>query len=146
MEVQVIIIFKYKKADISMFISLENIKNEKLIDARSEEEHKAMPLCKYNVPVISKKEHNFLKKYIYLAIPIILYGLIKNRKVIEKDLITISENKIKKVVIGCSQGRLRSPIVCIYARILGIKSYVLKNGIKQYYVPRKRGIKSWFKL
>ncbi|MBO3444166.1 hypothetical protein [Clostridium sp. CCUG 7971] len=129
-----------------MFISLENIKSEKLIDVRSEEEHKVMPLCQYNVPVISKKEHNILKKNIYFAIPIILCGLIKNRSVIEKHLITISDNKTKKVVIGCSQGRLRSPIVCIYARVLGIKSYVLKNGIKQYYVHRERGIKSWFKL
>ncbi len=129
-----------------MFIKLENIENEKLIDVRSEEEHKEMPLCKYNIPVINKNEHNILRKNIYLAIPIILYGLIKNRKLIKRDLLTISDNKAKKVVIGCSQGRLRSPIVCIYARILGIKSFVLKNGIKQYYVPKERGIKSWFKL
>lgn len=129
-----------------MFIKLENIENEKLIDVRSEEEHKEMPLCKYNIPVINKNEHNILRKNIYLAIPIILYGLIKNRKLIKRDLLTISDNKAKKVVMGCSQGRLRSPIVCIYARILGIKSFVLKNGIKQYYVPKERGIKSWFKL
>lgn len=129
-----------------MFIKLENIENEKLIDVRSEEEHKEMPLCKYNIPVINKNEHNILRKNIYLAIPIILYGLIKNRKLIKRDLLTISDNKAKKVVIGCSQGRLRSPIVCIYARMLGIKSFVLKNGIKQYYVPKERGIKSWFKL
>lgn len=129
-----------------MFIKLENIENEKLIDVRSEEEHKEMPLCKYNIPVINKNEHNILRKNIYLAIPIILYGLIKNRKLIKRDLLTISDNKAKKVVMGCSQGRLRSPIVCIYARMLGIKSFVLKNGIKQYYVPKKRGIKSWFKL
>ena len=129
-----------------MFIKLENIENEKLIDVRSEEEHKEMPLCKYNIPVINKNEHNILRKNIYLAIPIILYGLIKNRKLIKRDLLTISDNKTKKVVIGCSQGRLRSPIVCIYARMLGIKSFVLKNGIKQYYVPKERGIKSWFKL
>lgn len=129
-----------------MFIKLENIENEKLIDVRSEEEHKEMPLCKYNIPVINKNEHNILRKNIYLAIPIILYGLIKNRKLIKRDLLTISDNKTKKVVIGCSQGRLRSPIVCIYARMLGIKSFVLKNGIKQYYLPKERGIKSWFKL
>lgn len=129
-----------------MFIKLENIENEKLIDVRSEEEHKEMPLCKYNIPVINKNEHNILRKNIYLAIPIILYGLIKNRKLIKRDLLTISDNKAKKVVIGCSQGRLRSPIVCIYARMLGIKSFVLKNGIKQCYVPKERGIKSWFKL
>lgn len=129
-----------------MFIKLENIENEKLIDVRSEEEYKEMPLCKYNIPVINKNEHNILRKNIYLAIPIILYGLIKNRKLIKRDLLTISDNKTKKVVIGCSQGRLRSPIVCIYARMLGIKSFVLKNGIKQYYVPKERGIKSWFKL
>lgn len=129
-----------------MFIKLENIENEKLIDVRSEEEHKEMPLCKYNIPVINKNEHNILRKNIYLAIPIILYGLIKNRKLIKRDLLTISDNKAKKVVMGCSQGRLRSPIVCIYARMLGIKSFVLKNGIKQYYVPKERGIKSWFKL
>lgn len=128
-----------------MFIRLENIKNEKLIDVRSEEEHKAMPLCQYNIPVINKKEHNILKKYIS-SYTNNTYGLIKNRKVIKRDLINISENKTKKVVVGCSQGRLRSPIVCIYARMLGIKSYVLKNGIKQYYIPRERGIKNWFKL
>ena len=82
-----------------MFIKLENIENEKLIDVRSEEEHKEMPLCKYNIPVINKNEHNILRKNIYLAIPIILYGLIKNRKLIKRDLLTISDNKAKKVVM-----------------------------------------------
>lgn len=131
-----------------MFIDLKDLKDEVLIDVRSCEEYISMPLCKYNIPVINQKDHKFLKKHLYIALFIIFYGLIKNRKMIKKELLDKSDNRKNEIVLGCSQGRLRSPIVCIYARLIGIKSKVLKGGIKQYYKPKegKNKWKSWFEI
>lgn len=129
-----------------MYIKLENIKDEVTIDVRSKEEFEKMPLFKYNIPVIDEKDHRLLKKYIMIAFPIILIGLIKNRKIIKGDLLRLSNNKEKTIVIGCSQGRLRSPIVAFYSRCLGIDTNILEGGIKQYYKPAKKGIKKWFSI
>lgn len=129
-----------------MYIKLENIKDEVTIDVRSKEEFEKMPLFKYNIPVIDEKEHKLLKKYIMIAFPIILIGLIKNRRIIREDLLRLSNNKEKTIVIGCSQGRLRSPIVAFYSRCLGIDTKILEGGIKQYYKPVEKGIKKWFSI
>ena len=131
-----------------MFLNLSDIKNEVLVDVRSYEEYVSMQLSEHNIPIINQKEHKFLKKHIYLAIFIILYGLIKNRKMITQELLNKSDNRKNKLVIGCSQGRLRSPIICIYARFIGIESYVLKGGIKQYFKPKraKNKWKNWFEI
>lgn len=111
-----------------MYIKLEDIKDEVTIDVRSKEEFEKMPLFKYNVPVIDEKDHKLLKKYIMIAFPIILIGLIKNRKNIKRDLLRLSNNKEKTIVLGCSQGRLRSPIVAFYSRCLGIDTKILEGG------------------
>ncbi len=129
-----------------MYIKLEDIKDEVTIDVRSKEEFEKMPLFKYNVPVIDEKDHKLLKKYIMIAFPIILIGLIKNRKNIKRDLLRLSNNKEKTIVLGCSQGRLRSPIVAFYSRCLGIDTKILEEGIKQYFKPVKKGIKKWFSI
>lgn len=105
-----------------------------------------MKLFKHHIPVIDEKSHQFLKKHLVLAIPIILHGLYKNRHFIKNELLNLSENNKYHLVIGCSQGRLRSPIIAIYAKMLGIKCCVLKGGIKQYFKPVKKGIKKWFSL
>ena len=131
-----------------MYIYLKDIKDEVLIDVRSYEEYVSMPLCKHNIPIINQKDHEFLRKHIYLAIFIILYGLIKNRKKIKQELLDKSDNRKNKIVVGCSQGRLRSPIACIYARLIGINCKILKGGIRQYYKPKrtKNKWKSWFEV
>lgn len=129
-----------------MYIKLENIKDEVTIDVRSKEEFEKMPLFKYNIPVIDEKDHRLLKKNIMIAFPIILIGLIKNRKIIKGDLLRLSNNKEKTIVIECSQGRLRSPIVAFYSRCLGIDTNILEGGIKQYYKTVKKGIKKWFSI
>ena len=131
-----------------MFIDLKDIKDEVLIDVRSYEEYIEMPLCQHNIPIINQKQHEFLRNHIYLSALIILYGLIKNRKVIRQELLNKSDNRKNKIVICCSQGRLRSPIACIYARLIGIKSNILKGGIKQYYKPKRTKNKwmSWFEI
>lgn len=131
-----------------MFIDLKDIEYEVLIDVRSYEEYIQMPLCHYNIPIINQEYHEFLKNHIYLAILIILYGLIKNRKMIRQELLNKSNNRKNTLVIACSQGRLRSPIVYIYSRLIGIESKILKGGIKQYYQPKRTKNKwmSWFEI
>ena len=44
----------------------------------------------------------------------------------------IYNNKKLRILIGCSQGRLRSPAVWLYARFLGIDAKILQYGIKHY--------------
>ena len=128
-----------------MYIAINKITEQDVtIDVRTIEEYKAMPLLTYNVPIINKKEHDFLKKRMYLAIPIILKGFIKNKSYIKKQLITLSNNKTKRIVIGCSRGRLRSPAVYLYAKLLGIDAKVLKKGIKRFYIRNKDNFKNLY--
>lgn len=127
-------------------ISLNEITDEVKIDVRSKSEFEDMKLFEHHIPVINETSHNKLKKCLILAFPIILFGLLKNRKSIKNELINLSHNKTKTLVIGCSQGRLRSPIIAIYAKILGIKCLVLKGGIKQYFKPVKKGLAKWFSI
>lgn len=116
-----------------MFIDFKNITTEKTIDVRTESEFKKMPLFKYNIPIINEKEHARIKKIYPIAFFIIFRGLYLRKNQIKKDLFEISENGKHKVVIGCSRGRLRSPVMYFYAKKLGINCKVLSRGIKRRF-------------
>lgn len=126
-----------------MYIKYKDIlESDVTVDVRTTEEFFKMPLFEYNLPVIDKQAHDKLKKRIWLAIPVILSGFIKNRELLRDRLIDISCNRTKRVIIGCSQGRLRSPIIYLYARYLGISAKVLKGGIKPFFVKNSKTLKN----
>ncbi|MFI3209506.1 MAG: hypothetical protein R3Y64_00405 [Peptostreptococcaceae bacterium] len=116
-----------------MYINYEDITNEVLIDCRTSEEFAIMPLFKKNIPIINRKTHLIIKKFYPCAFFVIIYGLIKNYKDIKQKLLLYSDNCTKDIILGCSRGRLRSPIMYLYARSIGINAKVLKNGIKRFY-------------
>lgn len=116
-----------------MFIKYEDIKDEILIDCRTEEEFALMPLFDKNIPIIDKKTHTMIKKFYPCAFFVITYGLLKNKKQIKQKLLEYSNNKTKKIIVGCSRGRLRSPIMYFYAKSLGLNVKVLYKGIKRFY-------------
>lgn len=116
-----------------MFINYEDIqKNDVTIDVRTFEEFNNKTIFECNLPIINRDEHMQLKKIPFFAIPIILNSLIKNRKDIMNQLFFFSYFGERRLIFGCSKGRLRSPIMCLYARLLGIEAKVLKKGIKTY--------------
>ncbi|MGL6108085.1 MAG: rhodanese-like domain-containing protein [Romboutsia sp.] len=110
-------------------IKYEDIKDEITVDTRTKEEYSKEQILMYNIPIITKKEHEFLHKYLLFAEIIIIYGLVTNIESIKRQLIEVSNNKKEKLVIGCSKGRLRSPTMWAYAKLLGIDAKVLKYGI-----------------
>ncbi len=126
-----------------MFIKYEDISNEVLIDARTNEEFLSMPLFHKNIPIINSKSHSKIKKFYPCAIFVILLGLYRNRLSIKRKLLEYSQFGSVPIVVGCSRGRLRSPILCLYARFLGIDAKVLSRGIKRFYAIKKS---SFFKL
>ncbi|WP_373600917.1 rhodanese-like domain-containing protein [Paraclostridium bifermentans] len=110
-------------------IDFKDISNEVTIDVRTKEEYLKNGRLDYNIEIITKREHEFLHKHLFWAEVVILYGMIKNLKYIKSQLINLSVNKERPVVIGCSKGRLRSPTMWIYAKMLGIDAKVLRGGI-----------------
>lgn len=110
-------------------IKYDEITDEITIDVRTKEQFLENKILKNNIPIINKKEHDFLHRHLFWAEVIILYVMIKNRKIIKKKLLELSDNRNNKLVIGCSKGRLRSPTMWAYAKLLGIDAKVLKNGI-----------------
>lgn len=116
-----------------MFIKYEDIKDEVLIDCRTKEEFELMPLFDKNIPIIDKNKHMIIKKFYPCAIFVIIYGLLINKYEIKEKLIKYSNNKKSKIIVGCSRGRLRSPIMYIYAKSLGIDVKILYKGIKRFY-------------
>lgn len=110
-------------------IDYKDISNEVTIDVRTKEEYLKNGRLDYNIEIITKREHEFLHKHLFWAEIIILYGMIKNLKYIKSQLINLSHDKEKPVIIGCSKGRLRSPTMWIYAKMLGIDAKVLRGGI-----------------
>ncbi|TQQ83892.1 hypothetical protein EXD82_09360 [Peptacetobacter hominis] len=116
-----------------MFIKFEDISDEVLIDCRTKEEFAEMPLFDKNIPIIDKKTHNMIKRFYPCALFVILFSLIKNKDSIRKKILEYSVQGEKKVVFGCSRGRLRSPIMCLYARYIGVESVVLSKGIKRFF-------------
>ena len=128
-----------------IYIDFIDIKQDDItIDVRTKEEFLKMPLFDNNVAIINKKEHDMLKKKMYLAMPIIIKGFIKNKETIKKELLMLSSNKKKRLIIGCSRGRLRSPIVYLYAKLLGIDAKVLKRGIKRFYKKDTNNLKNLY--
>lgn len=113
-----------------MFIRYEDIKDEKMIDVRTTLEHELTPFTKYSIPIIEIQEYLRIKKFYPIAFYIILKGILKRRKFIKTRLIMISRNRKKTLVLACSRGRLRSPMLYFYARLLGIKCEILYKGIK----------------
>ena len=115
-----------------IFTDLNNDNYNQTVDVRSSEEFNSTTLLQHNVPVINLAQHQLLHKHLYLAGIIVFYGLFKNRQFIKRKLLEISNNKKLRILIGCSQGRLRSPAVWLYARFLGIDAKILQYGIKHY--------------
>ncbi|MGL5245475.1 MAG: hypothetical protein ACRC7R_09915 [Sarcina sp.] len=113
-----------------MFIKYEDITKEVAIDVRTITEFENMPLFCNNIPIINEKEHSTIKKMYPLALFIIVLSLYRNKKEIRKKLLKLSKDKKEKLIIACSRGRLRSPIVYLYARYLGIDCKILYKGIK----------------
>lgn len=110
-------------------IKYEDITDEITIDVRTKEQYLENKMLKYNIPIMNKKEHDFLKKYLLLAEVIIIFAMIRNIKEIKSDLVEKSNNKKNRVVIGCSKGRLRSPTMWAYAKYIGIDAKVLDGGV-----------------
>lgn len=128
-----------------MFIDFKDIKDTDItIDVRTKQEFENMTLLSYNVPIINHKDYKLLKKRIYLAIPIVLKGLFKNKKEIAEQLHELSHYRKYRLILGCSQGRLRSPIMYLYAKYLGIDAKVLKNGIKPFFIKKDYNIKNLY--
>lgn len=133
------------------FIRHNEIKSSDItIDTRTREEYLQMPLFRYNLPVINKKQHDFLKKIPILSIPIVTYGFIRNINTLKKELLSLSNNKQYTLVVGCNRGRLRSPFIYYYAKILGIECKIIKFGIKSFYDKEDMSpyeyVKSYFQL
>lgn len=128
-----------------MFIDFKDIKDTDItIDVRTKQEFENMTLLSYNVPIINHKDYKLLKKRIYLAIPIVLKGLFKNKKEIAEQLHELSHYRKYRLILGCSQGRLRSPIMYLYAKYLGIDAKVLKSGIKPFFIKKDYNIKNLY--
>ena len=128
-----------------MYIKYEDIKpNDVTIDVRTKEEYESMTLLEHNLPVISREEHQLLKKRIYLTIPIVLKGFFKNKSILKNRLHELSHYRRYRLIIGCSQGRVRSPIVYFYAKYLGIDAKVLKGGIKPHFGFRQKNLKNLY--
>ena len=128
-----------------MFIKYEDIKETDItIDARTLTEYDNMKFFKYNIPIINEKQHKTLKKFPILSVPIVLKGLWDKSSEITYELYDLSDFCEKRIIIGCSQGRLRSPILCLYAKCLGINAKVLKGGIKPFFSKTKYSIKNLY--
>ena len=110
-------------------IKYHDITDEITIDARTVEQYKSEKKLQYNIPIINKVQYDFLHKHLIIAELVIIYGLLKNIKNIKADLIKISNNKNSKIVIACSKGRLRSPTLWAYAKLIGIDAKVLDGGV-----------------
>lgn len=117
---------------MSLFIKFEHIKDEVTIDCRTEKEFYEMPLFQYNIPIITERYHLMIKRFYPCALFIIIYWLYRDKDRLKNELMKCSEYGNKKIIIGCSRGRLRSPILCLYARYLGIDAVILSKGLKQF--------------
>lgn len=110
-------------------IDYKDLTTEVTVDVRTMNEYKTMNLLDYNLPVINEKEYDFLQRYKSIAGIVVLYGLLRNLKVLKINLLEISEDRKRSIVVACSKGRLRSPMVWIYAKLLNIDTKVLKGGV-----------------
>lgn len=113
-----------------MFIKYKDINNRILIDVRTNKEFLDYSICKENIPVINEKTYLKIKKFYPCALFVILYELYKDREYITRRLYKVSKNGTRPITLMCSRGRLRSPVMCLYAKYLGIDANVLWKGIK----------------
>lgn len=123
----------YKKVFKKLYIDESEIKDNICIDARTQEEFFIMNYFENNIPIINKEAHYFVRRYKVISPLIILLSIIKNNEYIKKELFRLSNNKENILIFACSKGRLRSPSLCIYSRLLGIESYVLEGGIRHHF-------------
>lgn len=110
-------------------IKYNDITDEITVDARTRDQYNSDKKLQYNIPIINKIQYDFLHRHLIIAELVIIYGLLKNLRNIKRDLIKISNNKKSRIVIGCSKGRLRSPTLWAYAKLLGIDAKVLEGGV-----------------
>ncbi|MFL8675953.1 hypothetical protein [Clostridioides sp. GD02404] len=118
-----------KKLCPQYLIKHSEIVDEVTVDVRTPTEYGSITKLQHNISVIDEKEYDFLHRNKPIAGIIVLYGLIKNRKNIKNKLLSISDNNSKKIIIACSKGRIRSPVVWMYSRYLKMDSKVLLDGI-----------------
>ena len=117
-----------------MFIRYENISSDDvLIDVRTHTEFRKQRLFPINLPVIDEREYAKLKKFYPSAIFIVTKNIIINRKKIKDRLLKESNQGMFRIVFTCSRGRIRSPLICIYAKLLGLNAKVLSGGVKGQY-------------
>ena len=114
-----------------MFIKYKNISlNDRLIDVRTHTEYRETRLFPINMPIVDEQQYEKIKKFYPLAFFIVLKNLLLNRKKIKKRLLKESDYGIFCLIFVSSRGILRSPLVCIYAKLLGLNAKVLLGGIK----------------
>lgn len=119
-----------------MFVKFKDIKGERLIDVRTYKEFVETNLFPINIPVINGKQYAKIKRFYPCALFVIGANLIKDRKRIKERLLEESNFGTYPIILACSRGRLRSPLMCIYARMLGINAHVLLGGIKGEFKRR----------
>lgn len=114
-----------------MFIKYENISSDdRIIDVRTRTEYKETRLFPINMPIINEQQYEKIKKFYPSAFFLIVKSMITNRKKIKNRLLKESNYGTFSLIFVCSRGRLRSPLVCIYAKILGLNAKVLLGGVK----------------
>lgn len=117
-----------------IFIRYLDIKNETTIDVRTKSEFENMNLFQYNLPVISESEHRMIKSFYPCAIFVISKSIFLKRTHFKNELIKLSKNGTRPIVIGCSRGRLRSPLMYLFCKSIGIKNTkILWAGIKPIF-------------
>lgn len=122
-----------------MFVRFKDIKSERLIDVRTRREFIETNLFPINIPIINGEQYAKIKRFYPCALFVIGANLVKDRKRIKLRLLEESNSGAFPIVLACSRGRLRSPLMCIYAKMLGIDARVLWGGVKGEY--ERRGVK-----
>lgn len=121
-----------------MFVKFKDINGERLIDVRTRKEFVETNLFPINIPIINGEQYAKIKRFYPCALFVIGVNLIKDRKRIKLRLLEESNFGMYPIILACSRGRLRSPLMCVYARMLGINARVLWGGVKGEY--KRRGI------
>lgn len=111
----------------------EILPTDLVLDIRSVEEFEKGSLTEYNVPVIKQSDRGFCYRYTPLVFWVIGNGLLKNKDRICEFIETKCEGN-HRVIVACSRGRLRSPIVWLYLKrkYTDMEFKVLRKGIKGY--------------
>ncbi len=117
-----------------MYIKYENIEKRICIDVRTTEEFNMMNVFNNNIPTLDVCQHSMITKYPLFAIYFVIKGFIENKNEIKKSLLYLSNNKRSPILVACSRGRLRSPLIYLYAKRLGIDAKVLKGGLRPHCV------------